>query len=181
MSASGRIPRLCAGDSPAECLKAARRFMREARAHAEAGDRIAAGTALAAACSTGAYLLPGAPAGMLLDRDSPGAWTARAPKRIYQDGAADRLTPFELAANRIEFADGGGEDLGIYRLPGRIADEEREEFPKSAERELEECYLVAIEADAIMERRERQRERDAAVIASRLGTDRSDPESEAAA
>lgn len=141
MSAPDRIPRLCAGDSPAECLKAARRFMREARAAAEAGDRIAAGTALAAACSTGAYMIPG---GIAAD-------PLASVKALFDPLQAATVPQVELAETRYRLHRAELEkqsrrmvkdSRGVWR-----AGTEPEEIPE--ESEIERAFWIATEADRI--------------------------------
>lgn len=77
-----RTPRLCLGDSPAACLKAARRLMREAKRAADEGDRLTAGTLEAEALSTGAYLIGGP--------------ESHAVRKAWRRGVIDRMTDAEL-------------------------------------------------------------------------------------
>lgn len=78
-----RTPRLCLGDSPAACLKAARRLMREAKRAAEEGDHRTAGSLEAEALSTGAYMIGGP--------------ESHAVRKAWRRGTIDRMTDAELA------------------------------------------------------------------------------------
>lgn len=158
-----KLPRLVSGDSPAACLKAARKLMAQARTAAANGERELAGTLAAQACETGAYLLPGAPAGMYPNGWSGSAWRSysleadpSSPDRIYCDHERAKLSPVELASRRV--ADGrtvrDSEEFNRLSHADRKAIRER----ANEEEELEEAHAIGLVAEEIAQERQRLEE-----------------------